>query len=473
MYNITDLKISDKKISEDYDMFLCRNNEINDLKNVLKSSGKAIILYGKRRVGKTSLLKEIMKDEPCIYYECLKDSLESNILSFKDSLSRSGYIIPNYVSFSSFIDVFEYIESVNKKVNVIIDEYPYLKEMTNPNTVDTMFQKIIDSVLKNCNLILCGSSVKIMNELLTEGNPLFGRFALIINLPELNYVEVSGFYPDKTIYEKIAFYSCFGGSPYVNECINPVLSLKENIINLFLDEKNPVFNYADNVLISDATNILQAKRIVSVLGNSKEKYSKLEEKLDKEKTGKINTALKSLLELGIVKKVFPINTPTDIKKSYYEINDNAIRFFYTYVQNSRSALITIGKNLFYDSYIAPSIDTYISHRFEEQVRMYFSLLAHKGCLSDVKNIGTYYFDNPEEKSNGEFDVALEKADGYEIYEVKYRKDPLNFDIVEKEIKQIEKINAINITKIGFVNPCGFSFKNDDYDLIDGNNLYNF
>ena len=97
MYNITDLKISDKKISEDYDMFLYRNTEINDLKNVLKSSGKAIILYGKRRVGKTSLLKEIMKDEPCIYYECLKDSLESNILSFKDSLSIRRLILKNHI----------------------------------------------------------------------------------------------------------------------------------------------------------------------------------------------------------------------------------------------------------------------------------------------------------------------------------------------------------------------------------------
>jgi AAA+ ATPase superfamily predicted ATPase len=408
-YNNTDKKISDKKISKDGDaVFYGRKKEINLIKSVFNENNKAILIYGKRRVGKTTLIKESIKEYDSIYFECLEDTIEKNIESFKETMSKQGVIVPSYVTFNYFIDIFSYLDSLNQKYVIVIDEYPYLKSLNNPSYIDSMFQNVIDNYIKNLNIIISGSSMKIMNEILKESNALFGRFKETLLIEEFNHLEASTYYyNDLTPYDKVAFYSVFGGSPYINESINPKISIKDNIINTFLKNSNNVYNYADNLLLSDSSNRIQAKRIISTLGNSKKKYSELESILDKEKTGKINVSLKSLIELKLVSKVFPINKPNDSKKSFYEIKDNAIRFFYTYVYNYKSNLEILGPNVFYDEYIKDSINTYVSHRFEDICRSYFSIQVKNGNLKGIRNIGTYYYDDSVSKQNGEFDVALD------------------------------------------------------------------
>ena len=314
--------------------------------------------------------------------------------------------------------------------------------------------------------------MKIMNEILKEGNALFGRFKETLLIEEFNYLEASTYYyNDLTPYDKVAFYSVFGGSPYINESINPKISLKDNIINTFLKNSNNVYNYADNLLLSDSSNKIQAKRIISTLGNSKKKYSELESLLDKEKTGKINVPLKSLIELKLVSKVFPINKPNDSKKSFYEIKDNAIRFFYTYVYTYKSNLEILGSNAFYDEFIKNSLNTYVSHRFEDVCRTYFSLKVKNGNLKGIRNIGTYYYDDSVSKQNGEFDVAIETSNGFDIYEVKYLKKPFDITTLKNELLQIKNIKGIKVNNIGFISINGFDFHSDEYELIDGNELF--
>ncbi|MBQ9900289.1 MAG: AAA family ATPase [Acholeplasmatales bacterium] len=453
-------------------MFYGRNNEYNILNNALKSPNNAIVVYGKRRVGKTTLIKEVIQKHDSIYYECIEDTLENNASLFKAEMIKQGIDVPSYINFNNFIDIFAYINSLNKKYVIVIDEYPYLKTLNNPKVVDSTFQNIIDNNLKNTNLIISGSSMRIMNEILTEGNALFGRFKEKIMVEELNYVESSSFYSNKSVYDKIMFYSIFGGSPFVNSSINPDISLKENIINNFLKNNTNVYNYADNMLLSDLANKVQARRIVSILANTKKKYSEIEAILDKEKTGKINVALKSLLELNVIKKVYPINKKNDSKKAYYEISDNALRFFYTYVNNNKSILSVIGEEAFYDQYIEKSLLSYVSYRFEGIVKNYFSIKVKKGVFKGVLDIGTYYYDDSINKSNGEFDVALKKEAGYEIYEVKFYKEPLKSNIIKKELEQIKQIKELNIISVGFVNVSGFEEQYSDCILLSGEDIYN-
>ena len=455
-------------------MFYGRKKEINLIKSVIEENNNAILIYGKRRVGKTTLIKEYIKEYNSIYFECLEDIIEKNIESFKETMTKQGVIVPSYISFNDFIDIFSFLNSLNKKYVVVIDEYPYLKSLNNPSYIDSMFQNVIDNHIKNLNIIISGSSMKIMNEILKEGNALFGRFKETLLIEEFNYLEASTYYyNDLTPYDKVAFYSVFGGSPYINESINPKISLKDNIINTFLKNSNSVYNYADNLLLSDSSNKIQAKRIISTLGNSKKKYSELENILDKEKTGKINVSLKSLIELKLVNKVFPINKPNDSKKSFYEIKDNAIRFFYTYVYTYKSNLEILGSNAFYDEFIKDSLNTYVSHRFEDVCRTYFSLQVKNGNLKGIRNIGTYYYDDSTSKTNGEFDVAIETTDGFGIYEVKYLKKPFDILSLKAELNQIQNIKGIKVNRIGFISVNGFDFNTDEYELLDGNKLFEF
>lgn len=452
-------------------MFFSREKEIKDINELFINPKKSVLLYGKRRVGKTELIAQLFKNKKSIYFECIKDTVEENIRLFVNECKKSGIVIPNYVNFTSFIDVFNFLNSLNERYLIAIDEYPYLKTINDSFIVDSMFQNIIDHHITNLDLIISGSSMRIMKELLTEGNPLFGRFNLTIKLPEFNYLEASQFYPQLSNYDKVGIYSVFGGSPFVNKEVNPNLSLKENIVKTFLKEGSEVFNYADNMLISDAANEIQARRLLSTLANSKKKYNELTMILDKEKTGVFVRSLNSLQELEIINKYYPINKPNDSKKTQYEIADNAIRFFYTYVYKNKTQLNILGPDAFYDEYIEPSIVEYISHRFESLTRDYFSLLVKNNSLSGVRNIGTYYYDDPINKTNGEFDVVLQKKNGFEIYEVKYLKGEMTHKQLQEEIDQISRIQEIDVCKIGFVSINGFSKPIPGYTYLSGDDIY--
>ena len=446
-------------------MFLYREKELNTL-----SIDGNVIVYGKRRVGKTSLIKEYIQSSGKTYYyfECLKTSLEENLYYMVNDLLRNKILKFN-INFDNFYDLFLFINSNYDEIVFVIDEFPYLKESENSKKVDSLFQKIMDECC-NIKFIISGSHIGMMQDLLKEGNPLYGRFKNIINVEEFNYIESSYYYNSLSDYDKIAFYSVFGGSPFINESIDNKLSLKENINNLFLNEHSSVFNYADNLLLSDASSKMNVKSILSLLSNSKLKYKDLEVVLDKEKTGKLAKQLNALLELRIIKKVYPINKPNDSKKAYYEINDNVLRFYFTYIYKYKSSLNMLGPEAFYNEYIEKSINTYISHRFEEQARMYFSLLVKKTKLRGIKNIGTYYYDDSKNKKNGEFDVVLELDNRYAIYEVKYLTGKMSVSNVNKEIEQINNINGIRVFKIGFINPSGFEKEIENIDFIE--NIYN-
>ena len=216
---------------------------------------------------------------------------------------------------------------------------------------------------------------------------------------------------------------------------------------------------------------MNTERIFSALGNGKKRYSELEDRLDGNKTGNLSKQLSKLIALDIIHRNTPFNHPNDAKKATYEINDNLMRFYFTYVYRNRSALQMLGASSFFDEYVAPSLVEFISRRFEEICRMYFSMKAKAGDLPGVKNIGSYYYDNPKERTNGEFDVALEYEDAIAIYEAKYLKQPMEPDEIHHEINQIEQIPSLTVCRIGFISVNGFAEIEDGYSYLTGEDLF--
>ena len=453
-------------------MFVGRERELESIENCLKNDFKNIMVYGKRKVGKTTLILEASKrsGRKLLYYECIRTSLINNVDSFVNNISKE-IAFPSYVRFNSFEEVFDYLEQLNDKLLVIIDEYPYLKELENSNYVDSCFQRIIDKKYRNIDLILCGSHIAMMQQLLQEKNALFGRFTLVIKLEELDYYSCQKFYEELSPYDKVGFYSVFGGSPFINEQINPSKSLKDNICSLILNFQSNVFVYLNNLLLSDYSNKLSIERILYYLSNGKKKYSEIEQAVFHEKTGNLGKQLLPMIDMGIISRNVPINKLNDKKKVKYEICDNILRFYFTYLYNKIGVLQIVGAETFYEEYIEPTIKTFISYRFEEIGRQYFSLKTKNGQMKGIRNIGTYYYDDIVNKINGEFDIALEKEKGFDIIEVKYYKNKIDVSMVNKEINQIKSINDIEIDKIGFISINGFqNGVKLDY-MIDGSNLY--
>lgn len=451
-------------------MFIGREKELALLQQ--DYIGKAVMVYGKRRVGKTTLIQKALKSSSyrTVYFECLKGTMQDNISGFVQELVRAK-ILPVPLNFGTLQDVFAYLNALPEKIVVVIDEYPYLKAMNDSATVDSIFQNIIDNRLVNIELILSGSHIGMMKDTLQEKNALYGRFAVTIKLNELNYLEAAKFYPDKPPYDKAAHYAVFGGSPFVNQALQPAATIRENIISTILNPMSAVYLYANQLLLSDYSVKINAERIFSVIGNGKKRYTEIEDKLDVKKTGNLSKQMKSLIDLEIVARNSPINKIGDNKKSTFEINDNLLRFYFTFIYKNASALQVLGAEAFYDEYIAPALTDFISRRFEGICRDYFSLQVRSGKMKGVRNIGSYYYDDPAHRKNGEFDVALEFADGYEIYEAKYYAQPMTLDEIHREVQQVEAIKELTVKQIGFIAINGFAEREEPYLYLDGNDIF--
>ena len=451
-------------------MFIGREKELTLLHQ--DYIGKAVMVYGKRRVGKTTLIQKALENcqHQTVYYECSKGAMQDNIDGLVRELARVK-MLPVPLNFSTLQDVFIYLNALPKKIVVVIDEYPYLKKATDSATVDSIFQNIIDNRLSNIELVLSGSHIGMMKDLLQERNALYGRFAVTIKLNELNYLDAARFYPDRTPYDKVAHYAVFGGSPFVNQALNHAATLRENVISTILNPVSAVYLYASQLLLSDYSVKINAERIFSVIGNGKKRYTEIEDKLDVKKTGNLSKQIKSLTELEIVSRNSPINKIGDNKKATFEINDNLLRFYFTFIYKNASALQVLGAEAFYDEYVAPTLTDFISRRFEGICRDYFSLQVRSGKLKGVRNIGSYYYDDPVHRKNGEFDVALELADGYAIYEAKYYAQPMTLDEIRREAQQVANIKELAVKQLGFIAINGFVEQEKPYTYLDGNDIF--
>ena len=289
----------------------------------------------------------------------------------------------------------------------------------------------------------------------------------------MSYLEASEFYPNKSNYDKVGFYSVFGGSPFVNEQIDASKDLKTNIIKLLFNNNHAIYHYASSLLISDLSNQNDANRILKAIGNGRKSYSELETILDKNKTGLLSKQLKPLLEMNLIKKEAPINKLNDAKKMRYAINDNLLRFYYTYVLPNQYLLNYKDPLMIFEEEIKPSLITFVSLRFEDICKDFMWHYINTHQIKNIVNVGKYYYDNPVARTNGEFDVALlNKDNSVQIIEVKYLIDKVNQSMVYQELSQINQIQESKIDKVGFISINGFdnNIAGLDY-MFDGDDIY--
>ena len=451
-------------------MFVGREEELALLQH--EHIGKAVMVYGKKRVGKTTLILKALEQCPyqTVYFECLKGTIQDNIAGFVQELVRIK-VLPVPLAFSSLQDVFAYLNTLPQKMVVVVDEYTHLYAMNASGVVDSVFQSIIDSRLSNIELILAGSHIGLMKDLLQERNPLYGRFAASIKLDELNYLDASKFYPDKSAYDKVAHYAVFGGSPFINQALNPDATLRENIIGTVLNPMSPVYLYANQLVFSDNALNINTERIFSVLGNDRKRYTEIEDALGVKKTGNLAKQIKTLTDLDILSRRIPINKPNDNKKATYELSYNLLRFYYTFVYKNASAFQVLGADAFYDEFIAPVLTDFIARRFEDICREYFSLQVRSGRMNGVRSIGSYYPDTAVRCENKAFSVSVELADGYAVYLPKYSAQPMTLDEIHGEAQRMERVNDPGIKQLGFISINGFVEQEKPYIYLDDNDIF--
>ena len=188
-------------------------------------------------------------------------------------------------------------------------------------------------------------------------------------------------------------------------------------------------------------------------------------------SGLLDKQLKNLLAMETIKKTYPINKKNDKKKQFYEISDNLMRFYFTYIFGNEGMIVNLGPKGFYERMIEPSIKPFISHRFEDITLQFFRRQIMNGKMDYAMNYGSYWYDNPKTKSNGEFDCVVQRKDSYDFYECKYYEKPMSMEECMIEADQVHNILGVSIENIGFVCVNGFEFESKEWRLITGEDMY--
>lgn len=457
--------------------FIGRTRQLKQLEREIDTDRMSFaLIYGRRRIGKSELIKQALKDsqKKSLYYECKQVSEKSNVDAICDLLSEQ-FNLPK-LGLDSIEEVLDYLFKAAKdeKLVLVLDEYPYLREGI--KGMDSILQAKIDQYRENSKLtiVILGSYVEIMKSLLEHSNPLFGRVDLVINLQQMDFYDSALFYPNYSAEDKIRIYSVFGGIPYYNRLIDDRKTVRENIIELISAPGARLENEVTMYLNSEIAKINNANEVIDALSRGYSKFSDILSQSHVTSSPTLVDILNKLIRMELVEKSSPINDENNRKKTSYSICDNLSLFYYRYIFKYSSQQRIMDEDVFYDKYIDQNFEEdYVPHRFETICRQYLIRQNRIGQISPViEKIGKYYYDDPVNHRNGEFDVVTLDEKGYVFYEVKFRKNRISKAIIDKKIEQV-KATELNPYKYVFISRSGFEISpEDNLELIDLSDLFN-
>ncbi|MCH4887093.1 ATP-binding protein [Acidaminobacter sp. JC074] len=426
-------------------MFLAREKEMMQLERFYQSNKfEMIIMYGRRRVGKTKLITEFIKDKNAIFYV----AEENNDLLNKNKFTRtvlSHYKMDLNITFEYWEDIFKFIstQAGENRLILVIDELPYLAKAN--TSFLSILQNIIDHQLSNKNImiILCGSSISFMeNELVSHKSPIYGRKTGQMKIYPMNYMSSQLFFPEYSVEDKFKTFSILGGIPHYMIQFDPSKTFVDNVIEKCLNNTTLFYDEPRNLLHQELRTPVVYYAIIEAIANGASKLNEIATKIG-ESSSKTSKYILSLLELEIIKKIQPIGA-SNSKKSIYHIADPLYVFMFKYVYNHRSLIEQDLGPAVWEMKISENIGTLYGLMFEKVCTQY---LIKKNQTMDlpflVEVFGSWWGSNPVTKTQEEIDiVGLSKDSG--IYcECKFKNEKVGIKVYEKLIERSLLINREN------------------------------
>ncbi|MDR2089816.1 MAG: ATP-binding protein [Clostridiales Family XIII bacterium] len=404
-------------------MFIGRETELKKL-NEMHDGGKfeCVIVYGRRRVGKTTLIKEFIKDKKAIYFVAREAGGTVNLNGFSnDVYSVTAKELVKNAFFSDWENAFDYIHQISKDDRIVlaIDEYPFLAEAYRP--ISSILQAHIDARFKDGKLflILCGSSMSFMeNQVLGYKSPLYGRRTAQFKILPFGFFESLPFLEPFPKEDKAILYGVTGGIPeYLNK-IDAAKSVSENIKDLFLTASGPLFEEPANLLKQELREPAIYNGIIEAIAGGASRLNEISTKCGME-SNKCAKYLKSLMSLGIVKKELPV-TEASSKRSIYILNDMMFRFWYRFVFSNMSGIVSGLGGAIFDFEIEEELSAYMGPVFEEICKQYLIERAKGNELPfPPGKIGRWWGNNPREKRREEIDLLSCRKDSALFCECKW------------------------------------------------------
>ena len=324
--------------------FIDREKEMATLQREYARDGASlVVLYGRRRVGKTTLISEFIKDKHALFFLASEESEAQNRNTFKEKAADfiDSDLLRN-AAISSWDVIFKAITDApfSEKPVIIIDEFQYIGK-SNP-AFPSIFQRIWEENLKHKQImvVLCGSLIHMMQaQTLDYSSPLYGRRTAQIRLQQIPFRYYSQFFPNKTTNKLVEMYAVTGGVPKYIELFTAEDSIYEAIRNCILDRSGYLYDEPHFLLQQEVSEIGSYFSIIKVIAAGHQKLSEISAALEIKATS-LTKYLKTLIDLDILVREVPIteDNPEKSKKGLYRIKDNYIRFWFAFVYPNRSFL---------------------------------------------------------------------------------------------------------------------------------------
>lgn len=443
-------------------MFIGRERELDSLNNLYHSEKfEFVVLYGRRRVGKTALINHFIDGKQAIYFMGVESNAKQNLENFSGSILElvSGIqgAETSFTSFQAALDTVFRL-SLHERIVLAIDEYPYVARVS--QSLASTLQMLIDKYKDESKLmlILCGSSMSYMEDhVLAYKAPLYGRRTAQIKLLPFDFGETCHYFANYSAEEKALAYGIMGGTPQYLLQMNDRLSIEQNIKNTYLNPTSALYEEPTNLLKQEVREPAIYTAIITAIATGASRMSEISGKVG-ENTNVCSIYLKNLIGLGIVQKETPYGEKAS-KKSIYSINDNMFRFWYRFVPENASMIARGAADLVYQR-IAPHLPEYMGKVFEEICKQYlWKLLLNEKSPVEFQSLGRWWGNDPIHKCQTEIDIMGEQDKDTALFaECKWTAEKVDLSILETLTVRSNLFPYLNkhfflFSKSGFTQGC--------------------
>jgi len=399
------------------------------------------VVYGRRRVGKTSLINEFISrnDKKTISFTATENTDIVNLEKFSQKIFEVYPELSSIRSFPTWESAFDYVakRSEQEKLILVIDEFPYLAK-ANP-AISSELQRHIDLFLQNTNmmLILCGSSMSFMEkQVLGYESPLYGRRTAQYRVMPLDYYDSAAFFENTSMEDRLLGYAVTGGIPQYLKVISKERTVEKGIEKAFFTKEGFLYEEPHNLLKQELREPALYNAIITTIANGATKLTEIASKV-KEEDSKVAKYIKNLIHLGILEKELSMFAKNE-RDGIYRIKDNMYRFWHRFVPDNVT-LIESGYERVYENRVKQFIPDYMGHVFEAVCKQYLLRLNAKDMLPFLfDTIGGWWGGNPITKKGTEIDIVASSKDGRMIVgECKWKNKETGCDVYkglkEKEI----------------------------------------
>ena len=454
-------------------MFIGRSDELRFLEERMAAKGgQLVVIYGRRRIGKTELLRKFCEGKRHIFYSCTESPDAQQLAAFSERVLRENVPASRYItSFADWRQAFESIAELpgdDRKI-LVIDEFPYM--VRGNRAIPSIFQNLWDEKLKDENvmIILCGSAMSfIEKEILAEKNPLYGRATGILKINEMDFFDASKFVPRYCPEDKIATYAALGGVPHYLKQFNDGLPICENIKRGIFQRGSILYSEVEFLMRQELRETSVYNAIIEAVALGATKLNEIYQKTQIEKT-KLSAYLKNLIELGIIIREFSvldgIKEHANVQRGLYRIADNFFRFWYTFVFPNISELEAGDAEGVWRFVAEPHMNRYVSLTFEEVCRQYLRRENRNDALPfRFTKIGRWW-NKTDELDIMAFDAQKEN---FLLGECKYKNSPFDLGDLKNMQGKFIAPDSVNVYYVLF-SKSGFT--RDVIGVADSQNIF--